>query len=159
MSEGPTRVYGFDGPYAFLSNFAPSPIEHEGVLYPTVEHAFAACKTFDRQKRVEIAAAATPGRAKRLGRAVPLRADWEEVKTDVMLALVRRKFDGHPSLLRQLIATGSAELVEANGWHDRVWGVDRATGLGENRLGIVLMIVRTELGALARSNGTYPTTN
>jgi hypothetical protein len=159
MSEQPTRVYGFDGPHAFLSNFAPSPIEYEGVAYPTVEHAFAACKTFDRQKRLEIARAATPGQAKRLGQAVPLRPDWEAVKTDVMLALVRLKFEAHPALLRQLIATGSAELVEANHWHDRVWGVDRATGVGENRLGIILMIVRTELGAIARSNGTYPTTN
>jgi predicted NAD-dependent protein-ADP-ribosyltransferase YbiA (DUF1768 family) len=73
----------FDGPHRFLSNFykPPEPIEWEGVLYPTTEHAFQAAKTLDRVKRKEIAEASSPGMAKRLGRALrPIRPDWEQVK-------------------------------------------------------------------------------
>mgnify|MGYP003560200375 CR=1 FL=1 len=70
----------FDGPYAFLSNFYHSPIIYEGLEYPTVEHAFQAAKTLKMSERESIAALPTPGAAKRAGRQVSLRKDWEEVK-------------------------------------------------------------------------------
>jgi len=34
----------FRGPYRWLSNFEPSPVEFDGVIYPTVEHAYQAAK-------------------------------------------------------------------------------------------------------------------
>ena len=70
----------FDGPYAFLSNFFFSPIEYEGITYPTVEHAFQAAKTLNPIERQAIADLPTPGAAKRAGRQVTLRKDWEDVK-------------------------------------------------------------------------------
>jgi len=136
----------FRGRYHFLSNFFPSAIVVDGIRFPTVEHAFAAAKTHDLDAKKRIAVAATPGAAKYAGRRVALRSDWEVVKTDVMLEMLRVKFASHPNLAAMLLDTGEAQLFESNRWNDRVWGVDVRTGEGENRLGKLLMQVRAELG-------------
>ena len=81
--------------------------------------------------------------AKRLGRRVRLRSDWEQVKYDVMLDVVRAKFNQHPDLAQKLLATGDEELVEGNDWGDTYWGV--CNGRGKNMLGKILMRVRAEL--------------
>ena len=72
-------IDSFEGEFEFLSNFFPSPIRFEGMVYPTVEHAFQAAKTMDMAKRKMIAGLPSPGQAKREGRKVTLRPDWEEV--------------------------------------------------------------------------------
>ena len=138
-----TVIDRFTGDYDFLSNFHPSPIEVDGVLYPTVEHAFQAAKTEDPEEKRGAAEAPTPGSAKRKGRKVQLRSDWEQVKVGIMEDLVRLKFMTHPDLREQLLATGDAQLVEGNNWNDRFWGVCR--GQGRNQLGIILMKIRLEL--------------
>lgn len=133
----------FEGKYAFLSNFYESPIEQDRIIYPTVEHYFQAQKTLDFEERLMIARAGTPGQAKRMGRSVTLRKDWEDVKLEVMEFAVREKFTTHAELRKQLIATGDEELVEGNWWKDRFWGV--CEGTGQNHLGQILMKVRDEL--------------
>jgi N-glycosidase YbiA len=138
-----TTVERFTGDHDFLSNFQPSPIEVDGILFPTVEHAFQAAKTFDPVEKQAVAAATTPGTAKRLGRKVQLRPDWKQVKVGIMEDLVRLKFTTHADLREQLLATGDAELVEGNNWNDRFWGVCR--GNGQNQLGLILMKVRSAL--------------
>jgi hypothetical protein len=117
----------------------------DDICFPTVEHAFAAAKTHDVETKKRIASAPTPSAAKYAGRKVALREDWESVKTDVMLSLIRIKFTKHPNLGAMLLDTGDASLLEGNSWNDRVWGVDVRTGEGENRLGQILMQVRDEL--------------
>lgn len=134
------RILAFDGPHAFLCNFHPSPIEWEGVAYPTVEHAFQAAKTLDDDTRRWIAALPLPLDAKAAGQRVALRPNWEAVKTAVMAELLRLKF-ADPALRALLRATGDAELIEGNHWFDRVWG-QCPIGVGENRLGILLMAER-----------------
>jgi ribA/ribD-fused uncharacterized protein len=137
----------FDGDKAFLSNFYLSTIAFEGDVYPTVEHAFQAAKTSDVGERASVRDAGAPGQAKRRGRKVTLRADWEEVKNDIMLGILRIKFRD-PGLRALLLATGDAELVEGNWWHDRYWGqcdCARCKGQGRNILGNLLMQVRSEL--------------
>jgi ribA/ribD-fused uncharacterized protein len=142
VRKGAAVISRFAGEYAFLSNFAPSPIALDGVVYPTVEHAFQALKTLDPGERARVAALATPARAKRASREVTLRPDWEQVKVAVMEDLVRRKF-ADPALAARLLATGEQELVEGNAWNDRFWGVCR--GSGRNELGKILMWVRADL--------------
>lgn len=142
-----TPINSFNNEFAFLSNFYSSPIVYEGIEYPTVEHAFQAAKTFDFETRVKIAAAATPGQAKRLGRSVTLRSDWEQVKDSIMEELVRRKFQSSTSLCLQLWSTGDRELIEGNTWNDIYWGV--CNGVGRNQLGKTLMKIREELKAKA----------
>ncbi len=143
--EPVNEIRQFRGQYAFLSNYFTAPIVVQGIRYPTNEHAFAAFKTRDVAERARIAALPSPGAAKRAGRTLALRADWEEIKTQVMLALVRVKFSLHSQLAQQLLATGEATLVEGNTWNDRIWGVELRSGVGENRLGRILMAVRSEL--------------
>lgn len=139
----------FDGKYAFLSNFFHSPFAYDGIEYPTVEHFFQAMKTLDQEERKKIAAADSPGKAKRMGRNVQLRGDWEEVKYTVMCVGVERKFDAHPELASKLIATGDTILIEGNSWHDNTWGScfcpKCASIAGKNWLGEILMKRREEL--------------
>ena len=138
------RIDSFSGDFAFLSNFFESPIEIEGHAYPTVEHAFQAFKTHNLVERKNIREAETPGKAKRMGRNVGLRPDWESVKIELMLAFITKKFKD-PVLKQKLLETGNAELIEGNTWHDTFWGVDSNTGKGKNWLGRLLMEVREEI--------------
>ena len=122
MPRKPTRpITALHGAYAFLSNFAASPVVLDGVTYPTVEHAFQAAKTFDPAERELIRDANTPATAKRLGRGVALRPDWEQAKYGIMRELLRQKF-AIPELRQALRATGDAELIEGNNWNDRFYG-------------------------------------
>ena len=140
-------IKDFSGDYAFLSNFYPSPFYSEGILYPTVEHYFQAMKTLRLGWRKQIAEACSPGVAKQMGRRVPLRSDWEDIKTSVMEEGLRLKFS-NPKLREKLLSTGNESLVEGNTWHDNCWGDCNCKTcrrvVGENRLGILLMSLREE---------------
>jgi ribA/ribD-fused uncharacterized protein len=141
-------IVEFDGEYEFLSNFYHSPFTHDGITYPTNEHFFQAMKTLDIETRKAIAAAPTPGAAKRMGRHVSLRPDWEKIKADVMRLGLTLKFTD-AELAEKLIATGDEELVEGNWWHDNTWGNCHCTECsrkgGRNLLGMLLMELRKEL--------------
>ena len=141
-------IVEFDGQYAFLSNFYPSPFVHDGIAYPTNEHFFQAMKTLDIDERKKIAAAETPGLAKRMGRKVQLRSDWEKIKVDVMRTGLMLKFTD-AALAEKLLATGDEELVEGNWWHDNTWGNCHCPQCsrigGRNLLGMLLMELRKEL--------------
>lgn len=137
-------IVEFSGAYRFLSNFWPAVVYLDDEEYRSTEYAFHAGKTFDPAMRRMIREAVTPGQAKRLGRHVPLRPDWEEVKVPFMLDLNRQKF-AHPELREALLATGTRRLVEGNTWRDTFWGVDLRTGKGQNKLGLILMLVRQEI--------------
>jgi len=132
----------FRGKYGFLSNFYESPIEDENITYPTVEHYFQAQKTLNREEKLKIAKATKPAKAKKMGRQVKLRKDWEDIKLQVMEKALRLKFQDS-TLRKKLIATGDEELVEGNPWGDRYWGV--CNGSGKNKLGKLLMKIRKEL--------------
>jgi ribA/ribD-fused uncharacterized protein len=133
----------FDGEYRFLSNFHPAPV----FGYPTAEHAYQAGKTLDPAEQLKIRDAPTATAAKRLGRTVTLRPEWndEKFRVNAMYTIVREKFFSHPELGQQLLATGDEELIEGNWWGDQFWGVSR--GAGKNWLGKILMRVRDELKA------------
>lgn len=137
-------IINFDGQYAFLSNFFYAPFVYEDNIYPTNEHFFQAMKTLNPEERKSIAEARTPGVAKRMGRKVQLRDDWEEVKIDVMRLGLRLKFKAHMGLTEKLIETGDADLIEGNTWHDNFWGVCLCPKCqeGQNHLGLLLMETR-----------------
>jgi ribA/ribD-fused uncharacterized protein len=135
-------INSFEGEYAFLSNFYEHPISNGVITFPTNEHYFQAMKTLEDDERLAIARAATPGQAKRMGRSVKLRPDWESIKLDVMETAVRVKFTD-PELAAKLVATGDEELIEGNWWNDTFWGV--CNGVGENHLGKILMKVRADI--------------
>ena len=66
--------------YRFLSNFYPCLVVWRKRTYPSAEHAYQAMKTRDPEARRRIASLATPGEAKKAGRRLVLRADWEDKK-------------------------------------------------------------------------------
>jgi ribA/ribD-fused uncharacterized protein len=78
-------------------------------------------------------------------RARPVRPDWEIVKDDVMRQAVLKKFASHPDIKQILLDTGDEDIVEAAP-NDRYWG-SGANGTGLNRLGEILMQVRSQLRA------------
>lgn len=125
-----------------LSNFAPTPVTIDGTTYPTTEHYFQAMKSIAPARQRFIALAPTPAEAKRRGRAVPLRPDWESVKEAVMLRALRAKFAQNPRAREHLLATGGLPIRESAPW-DGYWGTGR-DGCGLNRLGELLMQVREE---------------
>ena len=57
-----------------------------------------------------------------------------------MYEIVLAKFTQNPDLKEKLLATGDEHLEEGNTWGDTTWGT--VNGIGENRLGIILMKVR-----------------
>lgn len=135
------KIDNFIGDYFFLSNFAPSIIVVDGLEYPTVEHAYQAYKSNTDSIRNKIRLADTPASAKKLGRVIQIRDDWDDVKFGIMLDFVRLKFQ-IPELNKKLLDTGDRELIEGNTWGDRFWGV--CGGVGDNNLGKILMKVRAE---------------
>lgn len=128
--------------FRFLSNFHLVEIWYEGKCYSSTEHAYQAAKTLVPEEREKIRLCGAPKEARKLGQKVTMRPDWEQIKIQVMLNLLREKFE-HPDLKERLLATGDAELVEGNWWGDTFWGV--CNGVGQNNLGKLLMQVRLEL--------------
>lgn len=140
-------ITSFTGPYRFLSNFSPSRIHYGGIDYPTVEHFFQAMKSKRARERRDIAECATATDAKRAGRRLTLRPDWEARKLGFMRAGLR-KFAPRSELAIQLLATGDELLIEGNTWGDDFWGMvrdDLVEWTGENWLGHLLMARRAEL--------------
>lgn len=136
-------VKGFFKEYRFLSNFCLAEVEYDGLKYASTEHAYQAAKTEDAAQRRRIRESQKPADAKRLGKQVKMRSDWEQIKIGVMKELVLQKFSKHKELKEKLLATGDAHLEETNTWNDTFWGVCR--GKGHNWLGKILMEVRNEI--------------
>jgi ribA/ribD-fused uncharacterized protein len=146
--------------FGFLSHFHPSPIELDGEMWPTVEHFYQAQKSDHPGYREAIRAAVSPGLAKRLAarpeaprrasqnswfrkNAVQPRADWHDVKLDIMRRADWAKFTQNPELGDMLLATGTAELMEDSPY-EPFWGQGQ-DGSGQNWAGRVLMEVRQRL--------------
>jgi ribA/ribD-fused uncharacterized protein len=144
---GVTNIESFTGEYDFLSNFYSVEVMLDGIVYPSVEHAYQAAKTNDPDFRAAIRRASSANKAKLLGRRVELVPYWDTRKILVMYGLLVHKFSGE--LGDKLLATGDAELIEGNHWHDNIWGNCNCsycdTIQSENWLGRLLMVVREEL--------------
>lgn len=135
-------IYGFNSDYHFLSNFHPATVEYNGLIYPTTEHAYQASKTLNHSERLVISNLPFPALAKKAGKRVKMRDDWDSIKVSVMRELLDLKFQ-HPYLKQQLIDTGDLYLEETNYWRDTFWGV--CNGKGNNVLGNLLMELRDRL--------------
>jgi len=134
-------VMGFQGEYRFLSNFYPHEIEFESRYYKSSEAAYQASKSLDKSIKDGFATL-NAREARRTGKRLVIRPDWEDDKLNVMYRILRVKFSKDP-LRSLLLATEDKHLEETNYWHDEFWGVYNGKGL--NHLGRLLMIVRDEL--------------
>lgn len=143
-------IKSFHGENYFLSNFSPCMLVYEGITYPSTEHAYQAAKTLDLGERLKISKLPTPGMAKRAGRNIQLREDWDKIKNQIMHDICKTKFSKSYFKLR-LLATGDAYLEEGNTWCDNYWGVCTCGKCPENKkqpkenqnhLGLILMQIR-----------------
>ena len=135
---------GFRGEYSFLSNmYEGTMFEYRGLRYKNVEAAFQSRKNSKREQDFELLSGKE---AKRLGRHVSLRKDWEQIKYGIMYEIVYLKFTKDKQLQQKLLETDDRELIELNTWNDKIWGVvfNPKTGKyeGQNLLGNILMGVR-----------------
>lgn len=136
-------IKGFNGEYRWLSNFWPSPFTFNGFTWPTVEHAYVCHKAIPSRliptatKVLEM----TAGQAKRYGRTINIREDFDMIKLYLMQSLQFRKYDENAELLEKLLETGDCNIEETNAWSDQFWGVSE--GYGANHLGRIIMGVRT----------------
>ncbi len=145
-------ILNFNGDCHFLSNFAPSPMRLDlGTLgvwcVLNVEEVFQSAKAVDDKDAKWVLQAGKPWVAKRRGRSIRKRDDWDDIKIDVMRQYVTEKFKQNPDLAQKLLDTGDAILEEGNTWGDTFWG--KVNGVGENWLGKILMEVRD---GLSKSN-------
>lgn len=148
---GNSPITSFSGKYRWLSNFWISPIKTaDGKVWPSAEHLYQAYKTKSRRHRKEILQCGHPSNAKKLGRRIPIRDDWDTIKIDIMKKVVYLKFTQNIELQRKLKETGDVDLVEGNYWHDNIWGdcmCNRCKSIkGLNYLGNILMDVRSHIG-------------
>lgn len=151
-------INSFSGLYRDFSNFTPVEIRFENMTFPSVEHAYVASKTTNLGIRRKIVLIPTAGQAKRFGRTIELRSDWDKVKISYMEDFLRQKFskDYFKSFL---LGTGDSIIIEGNGWHDNFWGdcsCENCKNIpGENMLGKLLMKIREDL----KIDGTKSTGN
>jgi ribA/ribD-fused uncharacterized protein len=136
-----TEIKGFFGEYRWLSNYHLLDIDFEGLVYPSTEHAYQANKTNNLAIREEFLVL-TCNEARLKGQELELRADWEDVKFDIMYKINAIKFENE-ELKAKLKETGYKRLEETNDWGDTYWGV--CNGEGKNSLGHVLMKIRSRI--------------
>ena len=141
------NFYSTSGEYGCFSNFSRHAVFLKGKRWPTSEHYFQAQKFAGTEHEEAVRLCKRPADAASMGRSrkLPLRRDWEGVKDQIMLEVVRAKFTQHEDLKAILLGTGDAKLVEHT-TNDSYWG-DGGDGSGKNRLGQLLMRVRDELRA------------
>lgn len=145
LSQPKTKglIQGFFGTYRWLSNFHLCEVQFEEVIYPSSENAYQAAKSASKVLREQFKDI-TPIEAKKLGKSIPLRSDWEQVKLQVMETILLDKFTRNLDLKEKLINTNNNILIEVNWWEDRFWGVN-PRGEGLNHLGKILMKIREQL--------------
>lgn len=158
-------VFFYGGPF---SQWYPSTFQVEGVTYVTAEQYMMAMKAEyfgDEEVKAKIMATSDPSAQKALGRQVAnFDAEaWNAVSRGYVYKGNVAKFTQNPHLMRELIATGDRELVEASPY-DKIWGIgmglpgrrdthaytieelsDKANWKGTNWLGETLTKVRNDI--------------
>ena len=113
---------GFNNEKEYLSNFYNAPFSYNGIKFRNVEQVFQGLKQFPDSNILLKFSKLSASEAKREGRKVTLRKDWEDIKDKIMKTLVTYKFEQNPLLLDRLLNEDDEHLIEYNYWHDNYWG-------------------------------------
>lgn len=136
-------------PYGAFSNLYKRPVELDGVVYPTSEHAYQAGKARKAAVRDWLMSAPSPALLAMAAHGLyywDISPGWSKTKFDRMRRVLMAKFTQHEDLKRLLLETGDARLVESatvDNEVNRLWG--EVDGVGKNMLGTMLMEVRQQL--------------
>lgn len=142
-------------PYGAFSNLYRREMEFEGDVYPTAEHAYQAGKARKPEVKKWLMAAPTPALLAMAAHGLyywDVSPGWSTLKFDRMKRILREKFEQHADLRTLLLGTGDARLVESatvDSPVNRLWG--EVNGVGQNKLGELLMEVRSEFRRTARA--------
>jgi len=139
------KFYSEKGNWGEFSNFALYPIKLDGKIWPTTEHYFQAQKFENNSYKDKIRKSLSPMKAAELGRSrkVKIKKNWDRVKDNIMYDAVFAKFTQYSELTDLLIQTNDAIIIEHTE-NDTYWG-DGGNGKGKNKLGKILMKVRSKL--------------
>ena len=145
MKKAIIKFYAVNEAYGEFSNFALYPIKLKGKYWPTTEHYFQAQKFAGTAYEEKIQKAKSPRLAAQLGRNRKIRIvkNWDKKRDNVMYTALKAKFTQHKDLQQLLLETEDSLLIEHTVL-DNYWG-DGGDGSGKNRLGKLLMKLRTEL--------------
>ena len=142
-----------NGKWPVLSNFwSAAPLTIDGLQWQSVEHYFQACKFHcESPKWKKVRSAKKPASARQVARAAVQNSsadlrfsseEWDAIKDRFMLKALRAKVESCPEFCETLEGSKNRYLFEDSPY-DKYWGVgSRRTG--ENRLGRLLMQVRSE---------------
>lgn len=136
-------IFHFTNENHFLSNFYPATFIWNDMQWDNSECAYQAAKSLDMYTQLSFTKMSAR-EAKKAGKTIKIRQDWEDVKVSIMTEIVYEKFSQNPHLIRLLLATGSQKLEEGNNWGDTFWGVCPVGGYGQNWLGRILMSIRKD---------------
>jgi predicted NAD-dependent protein-ADP-ribosyltransferase YbiA (DUF1768 family) len=137
------RIWGFFGPYFFLSNGYKLPIHDlsvKSITYLYSENAYQASKFEDLGIRKLFGSIHfTEAIQLAYDLKASIRPNWQLIKLDVMENILIQKFS-NPILKSRLLDTATRELREDNHWQCHYWGF--CNGYGYNHLGKILMKIR-----------------
>ena len=135
--------------FPWLDQRSADPVYYGGQWYPSAENACPASRVADASmtkmlSRMEPASAAYAGAVSRA--AAP---DDGRDAIRAMYRIMASKFS-EPDMRQKLLSTGRRPIRIRNARHDNLWGecaCKRCRGLGQNRLGTILEILRADLSA------------
>lgn len=142
-------------PYGAFSNLFRRPVIFEDTTFATAEHAYQAGKARRPEVRAWLMAAPSPALLAMAAHGLyqwDITPSWSRIKFDRMRAVLYAKFTQYTDLRETLLSTGSARLVETatvDNAVNRLWG--EVNGVGKNMLGVLLMELRTQLRAPAKT--------
>ncbi|MBQ6027523.1 MAG: NADAR family protein [Alphaproteobacteria bacterium] len=140
-----------EGKYGFLSPLAAFPIkmsvDGEYFIFPTVEHYYQAMKFYSKDSRFGVILKLADPDAARLLTKTPeykinRRKNFDKEKFDIMERALRAKFEQNPNAAELLKSTGDAILIKSC---PVCYKCGFGEGSGENRIGKVLMQIRSGL--------------
>ena len=148
---GLTKVdfYNRDEPFYEFTNFYSCPsLKINDITFPTSEHYFQSQKFAGTPYLAHVSSMSHPREAFDFSRSNSgnkwIRPDWSTVKENVMYKALKEKFIQNPDLGYLLISTCNAHLYEHSSV-DSYWGDGGEARTGQNKLGLLLMKVRSEL--------------
>jgi ribA/ribD-fused uncharacterized protein len=159
-SRSPNHVDFYEREFYPLSNFSAFTLEWFGQHFDTSEAAYHWMKfppehepktpeMYEKRQRLLWAIQVAPSahEAFKLAEANKhlRRADWDDVKVDIMRGILRAKAGQHEYVRRKLLETGDRQLIECS-WRDDFWGWG-ANRDGKNMMGTLWMEIRAELRA------------
>ena len=129
----------FRDKFWFLSNMYPTPVklnlDGKDYTFNNAEAAFQAQKDISRANEFVGLDGVS---AKRLGRQVSMRPDWNTYRDTAMQNALNAKFSNAD--LMMMLKNVEGLIQEDNTWNDTYWGV--SNGVGQNKLGQMLMNIR-----------------